>query len=100
MNIDGANTLACTKSINDIADDVRVYPLPHLEALGVIGPEGVFGGLLHHWHLFYSNTVGTTTIKGGTESGGRRRWRPQKLLTQSDSASRARERDPVRTHYK
>jgi len=29
MNIDGRNTLACTKSINDIEDDVDIYPLPH-----------------------------------------------------------------------
>ena len=29
MNIDGANTLACTQSIADIKGDVKVYPLPH-----------------------------------------------------------------------
>ena len=29
MNIDGQNTLACTKSIDDIEGDVTVYPLPH-----------------------------------------------------------------------
>lgn len=33
MNIDGANTLACTKSIEDIRGDVKVYPLPHLEVV-------------------------------------------------------------------
>ncbi|MBV0899988.1 MAG: succinate dehydrogenase iron-sulfur subunit [Wolbachia endosymbiont of Fragariocoptes setiger] len=30
MNIDGTNTLACTKSIHDIKGDVAVYPLPHM----------------------------------------------------------------------
>jgi len=30
MNIDGTNTLACTKPISDIRGDVAVYPLPHL----------------------------------------------------------------------
>jgi succinate dehydrogenase / fumarate reductase, iron-sulfur subunit len=31
MNIDGLNTLACTKSCNDLEDgEVRVYPLPHM----------------------------------------------------------------------
>ncbi len=29
MNIDGRNTLACTKPIEDIQGDVKVYPLPH-----------------------------------------------------------------------
>ena len=29
MNIDGANTLACTKAIADIEGDVKIYPLPH-----------------------------------------------------------------------
>lgn len=29
MNIDGANTLACTMAISDVKGDVNVYPLPH-----------------------------------------------------------------------
>jgi succinate dehydrogenase / fumarate reductase iron-sulfur subunit len=29
MNIDGGNTLACTKAITDIEGDVKIYPLPH-----------------------------------------------------------------------
>jgi len=29
MNIDGANTLACTMAIEDVVGDVRIYPLPH-----------------------------------------------------------------------
>lgn len=29
MNIDGANTLACTQSISAIKGDVKIYPLPH-----------------------------------------------------------------------
>jgi succinate dehydrogenase / fumarate reductase iron-sulfur subunit len=29
MNIDGGNTLACTKAISDIKGDIKVYPLPH-----------------------------------------------------------------------
>ena len=29
MNIDGSNTLACTKAIEDVEGDVKVYPLPH-----------------------------------------------------------------------
>jgi len=30
MNIDGTNTLACTKPIEDIKGDISIYPLPHL----------------------------------------------------------------------
>ncbi len=30
MNIDGANTLACTTPIRDCKDTIHVYPLPHL----------------------------------------------------------------------
>jgi succinate dehydrogenase / fumarate reductase iron-sulfur subunit len=29
MNIDGGNTLACTKAISDIKGDIKIYPLPH-----------------------------------------------------------------------
>ena len=30
MNIDGANTLACTMSCADVKADVKIYPLPHM----------------------------------------------------------------------
>ena len=30
MNIDGGNTLACTRANDDVKGDVRVYPLPHM----------------------------------------------------------------------
>lgn len=30
MNIDGTNTLACTKKIEDIKGEVKIYPLPHM----------------------------------------------------------------------
>jgi len=33
MNIDGTNTLACTKSISDIKGDVKIYPLPHMQVI-------------------------------------------------------------------
>lgn len=33
MNIDGTNTLACTKAISDIDGDVNIYPLPHLPVI-------------------------------------------------------------------
>ena len=33
MNIDGTNTLACTKPIDDCKGDVPVYPLPHMDVV-------------------------------------------------------------------
>jgi succinate dehydrogenase / fumarate reductase iron-sulfur subunit len=33
MNIDGTNTLACTKATDDIKGTVRVYPLPHMSVI-------------------------------------------------------------------
>ena len=33
MNIDGTNTLACTKSIGDIKGAVKIYPLPHMPVI-------------------------------------------------------------------
>jgi succinate dehydrogenase / fumarate reductase, iron-sulfur subunit len=39
MNIDGTNTLACTKRIEDIRGDVRIYPLPHLDVIKDLVPD-------------------------------------------------------------
>lgn len=33
MNIDGTNTLACTKDICDIKGEVNIYPLPHMQVV-------------------------------------------------------------------
>ncbi len=33
MNIDGTNTLACTKSCDEVKGDVKIYPLPHLRVV-------------------------------------------------------------------
>ncbi|MEX1993342.1 MAG: succinate dehydrogenase iron-sulfur subunit [Steroidobacteraceae bacterium] len=39
MNIDGLNTLACTKPIEAIRGDVRVFPLPHLPVVKDLVPD-------------------------------------------------------------
>jgi succinate dehydrogenase / fumarate reductase iron-sulfur subunit len=39
MNIDGTNTLACTKFIDEIAGDVKVYPLPHMAVVKDLVPD-------------------------------------------------------------
>ena len=39
MNIDGTNTLACLKPIDDIKGDARIYPLPHLPVVKDLVPD-------------------------------------------------------------
>ncbi len=39
MNIDGTNTLACTKPIDDCKGDVAVYPLPHMDVVKDLVPD-------------------------------------------------------------
>jgi succinate dehydrogenase / fumarate reductase iron-sulfur subunit len=39
MNIDGLNTLACTKSCQDLAAEVNIYPLPHLPVIKDLVPD-------------------------------------------------------------
>ena len=39
FNIDGTNTLACTKSIDEIGGDVKVYPLPHMPVIKDLVPD-------------------------------------------------------------
>ena len=39
MNIDGVNTLACTRGLNEIKGDVRIYPLPHMPVIKDLIPD-------------------------------------------------------------
>lgn len=39
MNIDGTNTLACTKFIDDVKDEVNIYPLPHMKVVKDLVPD-------------------------------------------------------------
>jgi hypothetical protein len=39
MNIDGTNTLACTKAIADMKGPVKVYPLPHMPVVKDLVPD-------------------------------------------------------------
>lgn len=48
MNIDGTNTLACTKPIADVKGDIRIYPLPHLPVVKDIVPD------LTHFYAQYA----------------------------------------------
>jgi len=39
MNVDGRNTLACTKGLDEIEGEVRVYPLPHMQVVKDLVPD-------------------------------------------------------------
>jgi succinate dehydrogenase / fumarate reductase, iron-sulfur subunit len=39
MNIDGTNTLACTRFISEVKGDVKVFPLPHLPVVKDLVPD-------------------------------------------------------------
>ena len=39
MNIDGANGLACITGIDDLPDDIKIYPLPHMPVVKDLIPD-------------------------------------------------------------
>ena len=39
MNIDGQNTLACTKGIDEVKGDITIYPLPHMPVIKDLVPD-------------------------------------------------------------
>lgn len=49
MNIDGTNTLACTKSIADIKGDIKIYPLPHMQVVKDLVPD------MNHFYAQYAS---------------------------------------------
>lgn len=49
MNIDGTNTLACTKAIEDVSGDVKIYPLPHMPVVKDLVPD------LTHFYAQYAS---------------------------------------------
>lgn len=47
MNIDGVNTLACTKHISEISNVVRINPLPHMSVIKDLVPDLSFAYAQH-----------------------------------------------------
>ena len=39
MNVDGTNTLACIKNMEEIKGDVKIYPLPHMAVVKDLVPD-------------------------------------------------------------
>ena len=49
MNIDGTNTLACTKPIEEVEGTVKIYPLPHMPVIKDLVPD------LTHFYAQYAS---------------------------------------------
>ncbi len=49
MNINGKNTLACTKDMSDIDGPIKIYPLPHMPVVKDIVPD------LTHFYAQYAS---------------------------------------------
>ncbi len=64
FNIDGTNTLACTKYISDVKGDVKIYPLPHMPVVKDLVPD-----LTHAYaqHASIEPWLKTTTPAPGRE---------------------------------
>ncbi len=64
FNIDGTNTLACTKYISEVKGDVKVYPLPHMPVVKDLVPD-----LTHAYaqHASIEPWLKTTTPPPGRE---------------------------------
>lgn len=39
MNVDGVNTLACTKGMDEVRGPIKLYPLPHMEVVKDLVPD-------------------------------------------------------------
>jgi succinate dehydrogenase / fumarate reductase iron-sulfur subunit len=64
MNIDGTNTLACTKYVDEVKGDVKIYPLPHMPVIKDLVPD------LRHAYAQYAAIepwLKTTTAAPGRE---------------------------------
>ncbi|MGR9106556.1 MAG: succinate dehydrogenase iron-sulfur subunit [Gammaproteobacteria bacterium] len=49
MNINGKNTLACTKAIEDLEGTIKIYPLPHMAVVKDLVPD------LTHFYAQYAS---------------------------------------------
>ncbi|MDX2112337.1 MAG: succinate dehydrogenase iron-sulfur subunit [Alphaproteobacteria bacterium] len=59
MNIDGTNTLACIKPIEDVKGEVNIYPLPHMKVIKDLVPD------MTHFYAQYESIkpwMQTTTV--------------------------------------
>lgn len=65
MNIDGTNTLACLKAIDDCKGDLKIYPLPHMPVVKDLVPD------LNHVYAQYKS-IKPWLMNDNAPSGGER----------------------------
>ncbi|MBC7158400.1 MAG: succinate dehydrogenase iron-sulfur subunit, partial [Rhodobacteraceae bacterium] len=51
MNVDGLNTLACIKGLDEIKGDVKIYPLPHMPVVKDLVPD------LNHFYAQHASVM-------------------------------------------
>jgi succinate dehydrogenase / fumarate reductase iron-sulfur subunit len=71
MNINGRNGLACTMAIEDLAGDVRITPLPHMEVIKDLVPD------FTHFYAQYASIRPWLQTVSTTPSGKERLQSPE-----------------------
>lgn len=71
MNINGRNGLACTTAIEDLAGDVRITPLPHMEVIKDLVPD------FTHFYAQYASIRPWLQTVSTTPSGKERLQSPE-----------------------
>ena len=67
MNINGTNTLACTRACADLKGDVKIYPLPHLPVIKDLVAD------LTHFYAQYAAVKPWLTTRAPPPAGSERR---------------------------
>lgn len=71
MNIDGTNTLACTKGIAEVKGEVKINPLPHMEVVKDLVPD------LTHFYAQLESVKPWIRTETPTEKGRERLQSPE-----------------------
>lgn len=71
MNIDGTNTLACIKPIDDISGDINIYPLPHMSVIKDLVPD------MTHFYAQYASIEPWVKTDSPAPAGSERLQSPE-----------------------
>jgi succinate dehydrogenase / fumarate reductase iron-sulfur subunit len=71
MNIDGTNTLACIKPIEDVKGDINIYPLPHLTVVKDLVAD------MNHFYKQYESIEPWIKTNDAPEKGKERLQSPE-----------------------
>ncbi|HET7267252.1 MAG TPA: succinate dehydrogenase iron-sulfur subunit [Oleiagrimonas sp.] len=71
MNIDGVNTLACITSIESCANEVKIYPLPHMPVVKDLVPD------LTHFYAQYASVKPWLRTQSAAPSDSERLQSPE-----------------------